>query len=72
MKVMPQIVVIAVWVIVSFIVLWLLRYALQTFPQGEPVDKLANFAIIALGVIVIIWAILAAFGAAPTPRLGVL
>jgi hypothetical protein len=57
-------------VIVAFIILWFARWALSQFPQGEPVDRMAQFLLVALAVTVLVWAILAAFGVTSVPHFG--
>ena len=57
-------------VIIAFILLWFARWALGQFPQGEPVDRLANVLIVLLGIAVLLWAVAAAFGIVAAPMFG--
>jgi hypothetical protein len=61
---------ILVTLIIVFVLLGLARWALQKWPLGEPLTQLANYALVAIGVIALAWALLAAVGMAPAPHFG--
>lgn len=52
-----------VYIVVVGLVLWLLRYLVNTIPMEEPFRRVANIAIVVIGVLILILLLLQFIGA---------
>lgn len=61
-----------IYIIVIGLVLWLLRYLVNAIPMEEPFRRIANIAIVVIGVLILILLLLQFIGAidAGFPRIG--